>query len=64
MSRIVLATIGSLGDLHPVLALALELRRRGHEPSIATSENYRDKIATLFLRNFITIAFPVIRKYL
>ena len=47
MSRIVLATIGSLGDLHPVLALALELRRRGHEPSIATSENYRDKIATL-----------------
>ncbi len=47
MARIVLATIGSFGDLHPVLALALELRRRGHEPSIATSENYRDKISAL-----------------
>ena len=34
MARIVLATFGSLGDLHPVLALAFELRRRGHAPEI------------------------------
>ncbi len=47
MARIVLATFGSLGDLHPVIALALELRRRGHAPSIATSENYREKIGAL-----------------
>ena len=29
MSRIVLTTIGSLGDLHPLLAIAIELRQRG-----------------------------------
>ena len=28
MARIVLTTFGSLGDLHPYLALALELKRR------------------------------------
>lgn len=28
MSRIVLATIGSLGDLHPKIAIALERMRR------------------------------------
>lgn len=47
MARIVVATIGSLGDLHPAIALAIELRRRGHHLSIATSENYRGKIAAL-----------------
>ena len=28
--KIVIATIGSLGDLHPAMALALELKARGH----------------------------------
>src|SRR5579863_10232392 len=42
--RIVLATFGSLGDLHPYMALALGLRDRGHETVIATSEIYREKI--------------------
>jgi len=41
MSRIVLATFGSYGDLNPFLALGLELQRRGHEPVIATAEGYR-----------------------
>src|SRR5262245_62980694 len=41
---IVLATHGTLGDLHPYLAVALELRARGHHPVIATSEYYRQKI--------------------
>ncbi len=49
MARIILATIGSLGDLHPALALALELRRRGHRAEIATSEFYREKISLLGL---------------
>lgn len=47
MARFVFATYGSLGDLHPVLALARELRRRGHAVEIATSEMYRPKIAGL-----------------
>jgi rhamnosyltransferase subunit B len=36
MSRIVLTTWGSLGDLHPYLALAVELKRRGHTPTVVT----------------------------
>lgn len=43
-SRIVLATFGSLGDLHPFLALAIELAARGHRVAIATHEVYRSKI--------------------
>ncbi len=44
MAKIVLNTFGSFGDLHPFLGLALELKRRGHRPTIATSAVYRDKI--------------------
>lgn len=42
--RIVLATLGSYGDIHPYMAIAMELRNRGHEPVIATSELYREKM--------------------
>ena len=41
--RILFATIGSLGDLHPCLALGLELHRRGHSVTIASTESYRAK---------------------
>jgi UDP:flavonoid glycosyltransferase YjiC (YdhE family) len=44
MSRIVLATAGSLGDLHPYLAVGIELKARGHDVVIATMESYRRKI--------------------
>jgi UDP:flavonoid glycosyltransferase YjiC (YdhE family) len=44
MARIVLNTFGSFGDLHPFLAIAIELRCRGHTPVIATSEIYRAKV--------------------
>jgi rhamnosyltransferase subunit B len=45
--RIVLATFGSLGDLHPFLALAIGLRERGCQPVIATHELYRQRIEKL-----------------
>ena len=45
--KIVLSTFGSLGDLHPLLALAIELRNRGHEIVINSLEAYREKIAAL-----------------
>ena len=45
--RILFATIGSLGDLHPCIGLALELRRRGHRPTIASTEYYRRKVELL-----------------
>ncbi|MBA3449818.1 MAG: glycosyltransferase family 1 protein [Chloroflexia bacterium] len=44
--RIVLATYGSLGDLQPFLAIGAELRARGHEPIVATSEVYREIVST------------------
>lgn len=45
--RIVLTTFGSLGDLHPYLALAAGLQKRGHAAVIATSEVYRTKVESL-----------------
>ena len=42
--RIVLSTFGSFGDIHPYVAIALELKARGHRPVIATSEVYREKM--------------------
>ncbi len=45
--RIVLTTLGSLGDLHPYIAVALGLQARGHEAVIATSSSYRQKIEAL-----------------
>jgi hypothetical protein len=42
--RIVLTTFGSLGDLHPYIAVALGLRARGHEAVLATSACYRQKV--------------------
>lgn len=42
-----MAAFGSLGDLHPFIALALELRERGHQVSFATLEYYREKLETL-----------------
>jgi rhamnosyltransferase subunit B len=42
--RIVLTTFGSYGDIHPYMAIAAELRTRGHCPVIATSELYREKM--------------------
>ncbi len=48
--RILFATVGSLGDLHPCLALALDLKRRGHISAIATIEYYRSKIESLGLQ--------------
>lgn len=49
MKKIVISTLGSFGDLHPYIAIALELRGRGHRPVIATSEIYREKTDALGL---------------
>ena len=47
MSRILITTFGSLGDLNPYCALAAGLRARGHDPIIATSAGYRAKVEAL-----------------
>lgn len=47
MARIAISTFGSFGDIHPYVAIALELKARGHAPLIATSEVYREKMDAL-----------------
>jgi len=49
MARVVLATWGSYGDLFPVVGLALELKRRGHDATVATCEFYRERVTALGL---------------
>ena len=49
LSRFVLATLGSLGDLHPYLALGAALRSRGHQVCVATSLSYQAKVERLDL---------------
>ncbi|MGH6615482.1 glycosyltransferase [Sphingomonas sp.] len=41
--RIVLATIGSLGDLHPFIAIALALKARGASPVLAVPQDHVEK---------------------
>ena len=42
--KVVLATVGSLGDLHPFIALGAALRALGLNPVIACSVEYRAKV--------------------
>jgi UDP:flavonoid glycosyltransferase YjiC (YdhE family) len=44
--RILMTPFGSYGDMHPYMAIASELRARGHQPVIASSELYREKMQT------------------
>jgi UDP:flavonoid glycosyltransferase YjiC (YdhE family) len=47
--RIVLSNIGTFGDINPLIAIALELRRRGHVPVMALPAVYQPKIVPLGL---------------
>ncbi len=46
MARILFTTFGSYGDVHPYMAVGIELRERGHAVTIATSASYAAKIAS------------------
>jgi|CZKI01.1.fsa_nt_gi UDP:flavonoid glycosyltransferase YjiC (YdhE family) len=43
--RILLATIGSSGDVHPVIGLGRALKARGHIVTIVTMSSSRSKFA-------------------
>jgi rhamnosyltransferase subunit B len=47
--RIVLSNIGTLGDIHPLIAIALELKHRGHVPVMAVPAVFAAKILPLGL---------------
>ena len=44
MARVLLATFGSLGDLHPCIALGLALQARGHIARVATCSDYQGAV--------------------
>lgn len=44
MAKVVLATLGSLGDLHPFVAIGMVLARRGHEPLLAVPADHLAKV--------------------
>jgi UDP:flavonoid glycosyltransferase YjiC (YdhE family) len=50
MSRIVLNTVGSLGDLHPYLAIGRVLAARGHDVVVASHPDYRARTESAGLR--------------
>jgi rhamnosyltransferase subunit B len=45
--RIVLSNIGTFGDINPLVAIALELKRRGHTPVMTLPSVYIPKVAPL-----------------
>ena len=47
--RIVLSNIGTFGDINPLIAIALELKRRGHVPVLAVPAVFEPKIVPLGL---------------
>ena len=50
--RIVLATFGTFGDVNPLIGIALELQRRGHQAVLAAPEMFRAKVTPLGLSFF------------
>lgn len=44
MSRFLFSAIGSLGDVHPYIAIGRELVARGHEAVIASAEEFRASV--------------------
>lgn len=44
MSRILITTSGSLGDLYPIAAIGLGLQQRGHEIVLATNLYHRQQV--------------------
>jgi len=47
--RVLLAAVGTRGDVHPAVALALELRKRGHAARLCISPNFVDWAKSLGL---------------
>ena len=45
--RIVFSTFGTFGDVNPLIALSLELKRRGYTPVLAIPAMFREKVEPL-----------------
>ena len=52
MKKIILTTLGSLGDLHPFIAIALALKQRGLHPVLGVPEDVVAKTQAVGLEAF------------
>lgn len=52
--QVLIAAVGSFGDLHPYLAIAIGLKQRGQAVTLASSAMYREKVESEGIR-FISI---------
>ena len=57
--RIVLSNIGTYGDINPLIALALELKRRGHTPIMALPLGLNDEQRQRVLESIAKSNAPV-----
>ncbi|WP_375393725.1 glycosyltransferase [uncultured Sphingomonas sp.] len=65
MRKIVLTTIGTLGDLHPFIAVALALKARGFRPVLAVPDDHIRKVKRAGLEAVAVLpAFDTIRERL
>lgn len=62
-AKIVLATVGTLGDLHPFIAIAQALKRRGHRPVLAVAQDHVAKVTAAGLEAVSALpSFDTIRE--
>lgn len=52
--KVLLSSIGSRGDVQPILALALELRALGHDARLCVAPNFKD-----WVESFGLICVPI-----
>lgn len=52
--KVLLSSIGSRGDVQPILALALELRTLGHDPRLCVAPNFKD-----WIESFGLVCMPI-----
>jgi UDP:flavonoid glycosyltransferase YjiC (YdhE family) len=64
-AKIVLTTVGTLGDLHPFIAIALALKERGHRPLMAVPEDHLAKVRAAGLDGVAILpSFDTIRQHM
>lgn len=56
--RVVIATYGTYGDVQPLLALALELKRRGHAVKLGAPPDFEKRVARLGI-DFVALGPPM-----
>jgi vancomycin aglycone glucosyltransferase len=58
MSKILLSSIGSRGDVQPILALAIELKAHGHDPTLCVAPDFESWVKSFGIR-FVPVGPPV-----